>query len=164
MLLKSSINANWIRGCETTSSNFSPFSPLFAILLELRIYGNSIARRRFDSKWQEGRGTTTGVAQLSADSSVQFQILWPRKLVAWFHVFLFRWLQHYYSSWNLVRNLARKQPHLVTILSISRATRYSSVSYIFTNNFRKSQQFSNCFYFFSRFVGSFIWTFEIRSI
>lgn len=28
-LLKSSINANSIRGCETTSSNFSPFSRLF---------------------------------------------------------------------------------------------------------------------------------------
>lgn len=29
MLLKSSINANSVRGCETTSSNFSPFSRLF---------------------------------------------------------------------------------------------------------------------------------------
>ena len=113
------------------------------ILLELRIYGNSIARHWFDSKWQEGRGTSTRVAQLSANSPLQFQILWPRKLVARFHVFLFKWLQHYYSGWNLVR----KQPHLLTIVSIYREQRFTSVSYIFSDNFRHANNFLIVFTF-----------------
>lgn len=113
------------------------------ILLELRIYGNSIARHWFDSKWQEGRGTSTRVAQLSANSPLQFQILWPRKLVARFHVFLFKWLQHYYSGWNLVR----KQPHLLTIVSIYREQRFTSVSYIFSDNFHHANNFLIVFTF-----------------